>query len=119
MIGARANIGPYGWFLILDEILGKDEVTEMSEATAKAPRTKFSFTYRYGNCDTNPTILSRIDTGASIFCGWSYCLPGDRYEKSKGRVLAITRALKDYKVPRETRREIWAEYWAQGHRRPR
>lgn len=91
----------------------------MSEATAKAPRIEFSFVYEHRIWSPYPATLVWIDTGKNIFYGWSKCLPGDRYEKAKGRVLAITRALKEYAVPREMRREIWAEYWAQGHRRPR
>lgn len=41
----------------------------------------------------------------------------DRHEKAKGRVVAITKAIRH--LPRETRAKIWADYWAQGHRRPR
>lgn len=115
MIGARVNIGPYGWFLILDEILGKDETKEMWEATAKAPRTKFRFHY----CEDGPHVSVWIEGRDLKFGGWSQCHPDDRFEKAKGRVVAITRALAKNNVPRETRREIWAEYWAQGHRRPR
>lgn len=91
----------------------------MPEATAKAPKIKFSFSYVHKIWELHPTTCVWIETGKNAFYGWSKCLPGDRYSKAKGRVIAITRALEVYSVPRETRREIWAEYWAQGHRKPR
>lgn len=86
----------------------------MSEATAKAPRIKFEF--QHSELFKVPLTYCAVRVGDVFADFWTSLHPGNRV---KARVQALSNALKLANVPRETRREIWAEYWAQGHRRPR
>lgn len=50
-------------------------------------------------CGTEPAVT-----------GVAHCSPHDSFCKASGRKLALARALKD--VPREIRRQLWADYFA-------
>ena len=45
------------------------------------------------------------------------CHPTDQFSKAKGRILSLTRAIKEYNASRELRRLIWAEYFKQAPRK--
>lgn len=57
-----------------------------------------------------PTAIAvRVDFGRYALFGEAECHPLDNFDRRIGRRLALTRAIEE--LPRETRKEIWQEYW--------
>ena len=48
--------------------------------------------------------------------GQSLCADGDVFDKKKGRVVAISRAIEE--LPREKRMQVWEALWGLGVRKP-
>lgn len=91
--------------------------------TQLSPESNFGYTFRFrysGDLCTwaGVSYCSQLSPIPRLFASATAVLHSkDRFEKAKGRVVAITKAIRH--LPRETRAKIWADYWAQGHRRPR
>jgi hypothetical protein len=49
------------------------------------------------------------------FTGLAACAQGDTFNKDIGRKVALTRAMKDAKLEKYIRTEIWSKYFNRGH----
>lgn len=77
--------------------------------------TKFDFSY-----PPNDGVHVLLDCWHGDECyplGIYDAPPHTRDNRPRDRVMAVTDAISH--LPREIRAKIWADYWAQGHRRPR
>ena len=51
-----------------------------------------------------------INTNYNTFTGTAYCSPRDQFNKKKGRIIALTRAINSMNLSKDERTLIWAEY---------
>lgn len=50
-------------------------------------------------------------TGQKVSEGYSKCLEGDKFRKRLGVKTAVTRALRDAKLTKQQRTELWQRIW--------
>ena len=58
-------------------------------------------------------VITQAKIG-KIYLGYSYCSESDQFDRSKGRKIALARALSDF--DKETRKVIWEAYWKVVHK---
>lgn len=58
------------------------------------------------------TKCSLVDRNDEVIgTGWAYCVQGDQFNKEIGRRLALTRALSNSELDKESRRSVWVAYF--------
>lgn len=79
----------------------------------KTQKGVFICKFRHEREKSNPTTEChlRMDGQEKAWIGISRCDARDSFQKHVGRKISLTRALESAKLDRETRQDIWMEYF--------
>ena len=69
----------------------------------------YPFQVKGGDGLARAITICSVMIGEEIHRAHALCSYDDNFSRPVGRKLALTRAIKG--LPRETRKEVWAEYW--------
>lgn len=68
----------------------------------------FLYNNRYINGSTECLIKDVENPEVSIYSGHTYCSPLDQFNKQKGRIVSLTKAIKH--LPKDVRTQFWLSY---------